>query len=290
MNTYPVPEFLDEYDLWLRTQGKAEGTIREYKHKLKNIPGEAETVEIYFADPNLPGKEIKFAAYRSYLTFLTKKKKLLSKEDLMDALDTFKPPKKRGNNHSDRKFSIPREKWTDKIRMVPSRVGKMGAWIGFHFGLRLSEILHLRVQDINFKDQVILIRPHRKGKGQEAWYPKYNRERQVPFTKDQSDTLKRWIDDIRHKDLPHPYLLWTQRGPRKYQIVQPRAFQRQCNRAGIHPHILRYSFATHWYNESKDVKLISELLGHSNVSTTSEYLQLGQKETMTKARALFAQS
>ncbi|MHA2096668.1 MAG: tyrosine-type recombinase/integrase, partial [Candidatus Hodarchaeales archaeon] len=101
---------------------------------------------------------------------------------------------------------------------------------------------------------------------------------------------KRWIEEIRPKDLPHSYLLWTQRGPRKNQLVQPRAFQRWCNKAEIHPHVLRYSFATHYYNESKDVKLISELLGHSNVSTTSEYLQLGQKETMTKARKLFDQA
>ena len=287
MNTYPKPKYLDEYSQWLRTQGKASGTIQEYAYQLSRIP---EEVEIYFADPHLQGKPIKFAAYRSYLAFLTKKKKLLSKEELMDALDTFKPPKKRGNNHSERKFSISRDKWTDHIRMVPSRVGKMGCWIGFHFGLRLNEILHLRVQDINFKDQLVLIRSHRKAKTHEAWYPKYMRERQIPFTKDQGDTLDRWINEIRPKDLPHSYLLWTERGPRKYLIVQDRAFQRWMNKAGIHPHVLRYSFATHYYNESKDVKLISDLLGHSNVSTTSEYLQLGQKETMTKARALFAQT
>lgn len=73
-------------------------------------------------------------------------------------------------------------------------------------------------------------------------------------------------------------------------------FQRWCREVGerlqtsksFHPHVLRYSFATHYYEVSKDVKLVSDLLGHANVSTTSEYLQLGHKETMNKARQLFA--
>ena len=39
--------------------------------------------------------------------------------------------------------------------------------------------------------------------------------------------------------------------------------------------------------QSNDVKLISELLGHANVSTTTEYLQLGQKEVMKKVGSLF---
>lgn len=287
MSIYPKPQFFDEYTQWLQTQGRASNTIRQYIYRLKNIPDD---VEAYFANPNLIGKKLKFAAYRSYLKFLTKKKKLMSKEDLLDALDTFKAPAKRGNNHSDRKWSVPKAKWATHIRQTPNRVGKMGVWLGFHFGLRLSEILHLRVQDINFKDQLILVRPHRKETGQEAWYPKYYRERQIPFTKDHEDTLKRWINEIRPKDLPHPYLLWTTRGPRKYQLVSWRTFQNWCKKAGVRPHVLRYSFATHWYEKSKDIKLISELLGHANVSTTSEYLQLGKKETMSKARSLFTQT
>lgn len=283
----PNPEFFNEYTQFLRTQGKAEGTIREYLYRLNQINEEVET---FFANPNLQGEKSKVAAYRSYCRFLTKRKKLLSRSDLMDILDTIKPRQRRGNNHSERKWSVPKTKWSTHIRKVPSRVGKMGVWLGFHFGLRLSEILHLRIQDINFKDQLILIRSHRKAKDQESWYPKYNRDRQIPFIKDQEDTLKRWINEIRPKDLPHNYLLWTVRGPRKDKIVQPRAFQRWCNIAGVHPHVLRYSFATHYYEISKDVKLISELLGHANVSTTSEYLQLGKKETMSKARQLFAQA
>ena len=58
----------------------------------------------------------------------------------------------------------------------------------------------------------------------------------------------------------------------------------------FHAHVLRYSFATHWYNESKDIKLISDLLGHSDVATTSNYLALGKSKTMEKGRTLFSSS
>lgn len=286
-STYPKPGYFDEYSLYLQAQGKSKGTIQQYLYALKNIPNQ---VEAYFGDPNLDGKALKVAAYRSWLQFATRKKKILTHSDLLTALDIFKPPRKLGNKHSDKKWSIPKKQWAKHIKKVPTRVGKMGVYLGFHSGLRLNEILHLRVQDIDFENGLILIRPHKRKKNQEFWYPKYNRERQIPFNLEQADALKRWINDYRPKDLPTPYLLWTVRGPRQYKIVQPRAFQRWVKIASLHPHILRYSFATHWYELTKDIKFVCDMLGHSNVSTTSEYLQLGKKESLEKARKYFAQA
>ncbi|MHA1170176.1 MAG: tyrosine-type recombinase/integrase, partial [Candidatus Hodarchaeales archaeon] len=177
-------------------------------------------------------------------------------------------------------------KWGEYISKGSNKIAKMGIWMGFQFGLRLGEIIHLRIQDIDFDKQEIYIRPHRKGKNQRAWNPKYNRERQVPFTKDQAAIFKRWIHEVR-PELNHSYLLWT---PTSKQPLHPRNFQRWCMKANLHAHVLRYSFATHYYNQTKDVKLISELLGHSSVSTTSEYLCLSQQKVMEKARAAFASS
>jgi len=287
MSKFTNPDYFDEFNQWMLAQGRSERTIKQYLYSLGNVPLE---VEAYFANPHLPGKALKVAAYRSYLQFLNKKKKIISRVELADALDMFKAPKRRGNNHSDRKWSVPKNLWETHIRKTPTIVAKMGIWVGFQFGLRLSEILHLRVQDIDFQKKEILIRSHKQTTHQELWHPKYNRERQIPFTDEQAGIFKRWISNQRPKDLKHSYLLWTLHGNRKGKIVLDRTFQRWCSIAGVHPHILRYSFATHYYNESKDVKLISELLGHANVATTSEYLQLGKKETMQKARTLFNQS
>ncbi|UCG03082.1 MAG: tyrosine-type recombinase/integrase [Candidatus Heimdallarchaeota archaeon] len=286
---YPKPEYFDEFAMWLRTQGKSENTVNTYLSGLRQIP---EDVETFFANPHLTGQRSKFAAYRSYLRFLAKKKKVFDRGDLIDALDSLKPRKKRGNSSSVKRWAIPRKEWEGFIRRAHSKVTKMGLWLGFHFGLRLSEILHLRVKDIDFSKQEINIQIHKKTKNQEAWWPKANRERQIPFTKSQGETLKRWIEQ-RPKELKHPYLLWTRGNQqhRKFKPLHPKTFQYWIRK--IHPklkcHVLRYSFATHYYNQSKDIKLISNLLGHANVATTSEYLALGHEETMSKGRALFAE-
>ncbi len=287
MMDYPKPQYFKEYATFLRTQGKAEGTIREYIYKLNKIPDDVET---YFSNLQLPGRTGKVAAYRSYLQFLAKKKNELSHENLLNALDTIKAVKARGNGNNEKRKAYPKDEWQKLIRKTPTQVGKFGVYLGFHFGLRLGEILHLRIQDINFDNQEILIRPHKLSKRHKPWNPKYNRERTIPFTSDQEETFKRWINEIRPKDLPNDYLLWTIRGSRKFQIVQDRAFQRWCNMAGLSVHNLRRSFATHWYEETKDIKFVSDMLGHANVSTTSDYLCLGQKESIKKARKYFEQA
>lgn len=287
----PNSEFIKEFQTWLFTQGKSVNTVKAYTTGLRNIP---ENVEEYFANQNLKGVKLKIVAYRSYLGFLAIKKKVITRESLMDFKDTFKPPKRRANGINEQLFSIPKSKWVQYIKKSPNKVAKMGIWIGFQFGLRLNEIVHLRVQDIDFRNKNVLIREHKETKTHEAWKPKYNKQRILPFTSEQEKTLKRWISEIRPKDLDHTYLLWNERGNRKNLLVQDKTFERWCHFAGkdidsrkFKPHIMRYSFATHYYNESKDVKLVGDLLGHSNVATTSDYLRLGLKETLEKARDLF---
>ncbi len=284
-------ELLVEFKSYLQLQVLAERTIKSYSGVLKSFDAD---VEAYLGNPNLRAVKMKYAAYRAYLQFLGIKKKRIDRRDLADMLNSLKPKKKGGNNQR-LKQAYPKSQWREIIRKTPTCVGKMGVWFGLEFGLRLNEITHLRVQDVYDQKRKkvlseLLIRKHQQTSNQEAWWPKYNNKRELPIAKNQVRVIKRWIEEVRPKDLAHPYLLWTERGPRKHQLLKDRSFQRWCNLAGVRPHELRYSFATHYYNESKDVKLISDLLGHANVSTTSEYLQFGKKETMSKARALFAQS
>jgi integrase len=287
----PNPDYFEEYSRWLRTKGRAENTIKAYFSALRHIPKD---VEGFFENRNMKGAKMKSVAYRSYLRFLAIKKDEIDRNDLMVFLDQFKPPKKRGNGINEDLWSIPKDKWVDYIRHAPNQVAKMGIYLGFHFGLRLGEIMHLQIQDVDFRTKNIHIKIQRKTNNQEAWNPKYNKERPLPFTKKQEKTLKKWINEVRPKNLPHNYLLWTLRGKRKNLRVDEKCFWRWCRITGkeldsrkFKPHILRYSFATHYYENSMDIKLISDLLGHADVKTTSDYLRLGQKETEDKARDLF---
>lgn len=89
----------------------------------------------------------------------------------------------------------------------------------------------------------------------------------------------------RPKKLTYPYVLWHPNDDS--QMLNYDTVYYFIRMVGVTPHILRYSFATHYYEVSKDIKLISELLGHASVAITSEYLCLGHDETMRKARQLF---
>jgi len=283
---YPKVAYLDEYSNYLKTKGRAPRTIECYIQYLKNIPAE---VEEYFS-ADLPNEMNVIPAYRSYLEFLCKKKRLITRGEFEDLKDNIKVPKKNSNNkHSERKFSVPENEWGNTIRQIPESVYKMGAWLGFHFGLRLGEICHLRVQDIDFSGEQVIIQSRRKQGHQVKWSAKYNKDRQIHFTnKSQAVTLKKWIDSI-PEWVKTPYLLWTISGPRKGLILQDKAFYKNLRKAKsegrkLRPHVLRYSFATHWYEKTKDIKFVSDMLGHSNVAMTSTYLCVGQKETKAKAK------
>jgi integrase len=274
----PNPTFLEGYKDWSRLTGHSENTIKCYSYSLRNIP---ENVDAYFSNKQLKGRRMKISAYRSYLNFLADEMDLLTLEQLTKILRKFKYPKRRGNNHSERKWSIPREEWTKYIKMAPHHIAKMGMWLGFQFGLRNGEIVHLRVNDISFENEEIIIRPRPKTHNTVAWVPKHNRTRTIPFVTKHAQVLERWINETRPKELGHYYLLWT---PRNYNKVSEKNFWNWVKKVGANPHILRYSFATNLYEVTKDIKLVSDLLGHANVSITSDYLQLGHKQTMRKAR------
>ncbi len=291
----PDPELIPEFLEWLKSIDLSINTIDSYRRYLQTINNDMRKKKItntrkYFGNKDLAGILGKKIAYRSYLKFLWREKNIITAEQYQEAiLEYFKLPRSNRNKKSENIWAEPFENWENIIRKAPNKIAKFGLWVGFNFGLRLGEIIHLRVKDIDFQGQElhICIQKQNEKKHQESWRPKYDHERSLPIADEQAETFKKWIDTVRPKNLEHPYLLWTPRGKRKGQIIKPRSFQYWCSRVGIHAHILRYSFATYYYNLSLDVKLISELLGHANVSTTSDYLKLGKKNIMSKGRALF---
>lgn len=285
---YPDPIFFEkekekksEYGTWLRKQGRAGSTVVAYICFLKNIP---KNVDAYFGNEDLINRTSKISAYRSYLKFLKSNTDILSRSDLLDLLDQFKPKTKRGKNNSNKRVAVPQNEWKEVTRKAPNKVAKMAMWLGFRFGLRRGEIIHLRVEDIKFENQLIQVQEHSKNNNQMSWFPKYNRERSIYFNDRFAQVLNRWINEVRPKDLNHPYLLWMPHGSRKGQNVLSRALNSWIRKTGITPHQLRYSYATHLYNVTKDIKLVSDQLGHENVSTTSDYLQFDKKTIKKKAQ------
>jgi len=259
---------LNEFENYLLSQNLAKGTIKNYLVQLRKLPESEKERKDYLIE-NKQTRMLIYA-YRKYISF-QRKEGLISNDMAVNLLDTYKPPKKRGKL-SNGKW-LPRKEWSDLISKAPHRCAKMGIWMALQFGLRVGEVVHLRVKDIDLDKNYVHIQARL------GWNPKHNRERSIPITITQKETLKKWIKE--RPELDHPYLIY---GLRNKQITE-RTFQLWVKNTNmnIKPHDLRRSFAkVLYYDSDKDLKLVQILLGHSNISTTNSYLGLDPEEIHQK--------
>ncbi len=136
-------------------------------------------------------------------------------------------------------------------------------------GLRISEALHLHLEDIDSARRLVRVR---QGKG--------HKDRYVPL----SETLLRQLRTYWKEDRPGP---WLFPGADSQRPLGVRSVQRVCQRAaakaalskGVTPHRLRHCFATHLLEAGTDLKTIQVLLGHRSLSTTSVYLHVAAAST-----------
>ena len=149
----------------------------------------------------------------------------------------------------------------------------MAAYMQLNFGFRVGEVVKLRIkEDIDLENNYLHVQ-ERPG-----WVPKHGRNRSIPITKSQRRVIKRWIENS-PANINHDYFLYSQKGG---ELII-RTLQRWYAQAGIKSHDLRRSFAKGiYYNSGKDVKLVSDLLGHANVAITSQYLGLESSEIREK--------
>ena len=263
-----------DFEEYMSSQNLAERTISNYLIALRKLPSKKQTQKTYLSQHSDNSMLIK--AYRKYLEF-QRKQGLITRDELLDQLDTYKLPKRIGSVQNGNWIS--KDKWEELVKNAPNRSAKMGIWLGLQFGLRKGEIINLRVQDIDLINNKVLIQTHKENK-KILWHPKHNRERFVPITPDQKEILDRWINE--RPSLDHPYLIFSTLRTQ----VKGRTFNRWLEKASnkeLTPHDLRRSFAKTLYNESKkDVKLVQITLGHSNIAVTSRYIGLDTDEIHDK--------
>ena len=275
---------LKGYSDWMLQNQKSKGTITDYCYELKKLPDDFKDQHNYLLLNRK--RRMLVSAYRSYLKYL-KYIKTITRNDLLELLDTIQLPKKRGGSFGKKSGkAFHKDQWSEIIGNGPNRVAKMGIWLGFSYGLRLSEIIYLRVQDIDLDQMVIYITGENRKDG---WHPKHYRERVVPITPNTAKVLKKWLKFM-PSGLKHPYLLWVERTG--FQVPD-RTFQRWCKEAHpeLRPHDLRRSYATNlYYATEKDVKVVQLALGHADVGTTSNYLRLEEAEYLDKIRSALSKN
>jgi len=138
--------------------------------------------------------------------------------------------------------------------------------LAYASGLRLSELKNLRLEQLHLEAGFINV----IGKG--------NKERVVPVGRKAVEALMRYIEAARPKLVtpksPATVFL-TRRGTPFAPVTLWLRIKNRVRRAGIArnitPHMLRHSFATHLLEHGADLRVIQELLGHANISTTEIY-------------------
>ncbi|MEO0084636.1 MAG: site-specific tyrosine recombinase XerD [candidate division WOR-3 bacterium] len=139
-------------------------------------------------------------------------------------------------------------------------------------GLRASELLALKLDDISFQDGFIRV----LGKG--------DKERIVPIGKPALQALKNYYNFARRqfvKDKIMPYLFVNSRGKRLSRMGLHKILKEYVNKAKINKpvsaHIFRHSFATHLLEGGANLRAVQEMLGHANIATTQIYTHVDRE-------------
>lgn len=134
-------------------------------------------------------------------------------------------------------------------------------------GLRVSECANLKMYNISIESKKIKV------------LGKENKERMIPMYPRAASLLDYYIHNVRNEFLDERYktdaVFLNQRG----KGISTRSIQMIVKQAGIdaripievHPHMIRHSFATHMLDNGADLRVVQELLGHENLSTTEIY-------------------
>lgn len=139
-------------------------------------------------------------------------------------------------------------------------------------GLRISELLDLRLSDLHINMGFINV----TGKG--------NKERIVPVGAESSYALRRYLDKGRPqlKKVPGDILFVNSRGGSISRVGFYKVLKTLTQKAGItkdvSPHTLRHSFATHLLDNGVDLRVVQELLGHEDISTTQIYTHITKQQ------------
>ena len=141
-------------------------------------------------------------------------------------------------------------------------------------GIRLSELINIKIKDIDFQNQLMKV------------LGKRNKERLIPLSASVIQLLKSFIEEHQINHL----LFTNSEGNKLYTKLVYRIVNKYIGEiSSVHkrsPHILRHTFATHMLNNGADINAIKELLGHANLSATEVYTH----NTIEKLKTVYKQA
>lgn len=157
-------------------------------------------------------------------------------------------------------------------------------------GLRCSEVINLKVSDIEFSSRYMRI----LGKG--------NKERIVPFSEEAKKAMINYAKFSREQTLKenektkNEYFFLNSKGDKLTSRGLEYILKEIVKKTGLslgfdlHPHVLRHTFATHLLDQGADLRVIQELMGHESINTTSIYMHVSKEKVKSEYDKYFPKS
>ncbi len=211
--------------------------IKEYLVKKKEAGRAGQTINVYLNAIKFYYENIVKVPFKINLRYSKKPKRLpviLSREEINKIIDSI--------NNSKHKLMI---------------------GLAYGAGLRVSEVVRLKVTDLNFEQLSIHLKQSKGAKDRITVMP---------------EKLKNDLTNICAGKSSDDYVFASERGGRLTERTMQIIFERAKEKCGIKNgatfHSLRHSFATHLLENGIDVRYVQELLGHQNIRTTQIYTHL----------------
>jgi len=171
-----------------------------------------------------------------------------------------------------RERKIPSVLTKDEIKKlfstIPTKKSKLMISLTYACGFRVSELINLKVNDLNFEEMIGHVRQAKGKKDRIFNIPKFLLKSLKKQVKKQKESSKEYL-------FTGPKNKLTDRNIQK--IVRNAAKKAKINKK-VSPHTLRHSFATHLLENGIDIRMIQELLGHADLSTTQIYTHISTEE------------
>jgi len=260
-------EFLEKLNVELTISKNSKYTLRNY------INSNSELLEFCKKEPSdvteddvkmFMAKKLSESSSSSIIVFLSALRFAYSNILKKDVTLGIKRPK--------REKRIPAVLTKEEIKRLfaalPNKKSKLMISLIYACGFRVSELLNLKLNDLNFDEMICQVR-QAKGK----------KDRIVNLPQFLLKTLKKQA--IIQQESNQDYLFTGPNGRLTERNIQ-KIVRASSKKAGIekevHPHTLRHSFATHLLENGIDIRKIQELLGHADLSTTQIYTHISTEE------------
>jgi integrase len=209
-------------------------------------------------------------------------------QSVYDQINNYKVIEPKILHMQDKKFSIPFERWKEcyNYPVIKKRNNRrLAVFLGLNMGLRVGELVHLKKSNLNLDENYLLIQADPNKNWQPKTVSSFRRLYISPFVK---RILTEYLNKKNLKE--SDYLIGvTENAVYRWvsEMTLPFTEQGKTVNRSLHPHVLRYSFAVHYYFKTKDLYSVSIYLGHADIQTTENYLGLTEQQRFDRMKTLF---